>query len=156
VARQIITRITDDLTGEEADETLAFALDGIGYEIDLSSKNAKRVRDFLQEFMDAGTRTGRVGSGAQIKSYRNGRPASGASNPNFLNNRELNSSIRKWAADKGYELSDRGRIPQHIVDAYHQGDQSAAAVKDEATPDEAKPAKKTAPKKAAASFSHAS
>ncbi|MCT1689611.1 Lsr2 family protein, partial [Brevibacterium sp. p3-SID960] len=28
------------------------------------------------------------------------------------------AQIRKWAQDKGYEVSDRGRIPSEIVEAY--------------------------------------
>lgn len=120
MAKQIITVLTDDLDGSNADETLTFALDGMGYEIDLNSKNAKKLRDFMEQFIEGGTRTGRVGSGAQITRHRS-TPQSGSGHPNFTANRALNTNIRQWATANGYSINERGRIPQHIVDAYHQG-----------------------------------
>ena len=37
--------LEDDLDGTDADETVTFSLDGVGYEIDLSSANAATLRD---------------------------------------------------------------------------------------------------------------
>jgi Lsr2 len=112
VAKQIITNIIDDLDGSEANETVSFALDGMGFSVDLNLKNAKALRDFLEKYMEAGTRTGRVeGKHAQIHGYR----------PTTLQttlNREQNQKIRAWAENNGWELSDRGRIPQVVVDAF--------------------------------------
>lgn len=31
----------------------------------------------------------------------------------------MNASIRDWAAENGYEVSARGRIPNDIVEAYN-------------------------------------
>lgn len=112
MAKQIITNIIDDLDGSEANETVSFALDGMGFSIDLNLKNAKALRDFLEKYMEAGTRTGRVeGKHAQIQGYR---PAT----LQTTLNREQNQKIRVWAANNGWELSDRGRIPQVVVDAF--------------------------------------
>lgn len=113
MAKQIITKMVDDLDGGEADETVHFALDGVGYEIDLSEKNASELRKFLATYQDAGTRTGRVESGkhAQLRTYRPAVASTGL-------NRDQNQKIRTWAAQNGWELSDRGRIPQMVVDAY--------------------------------------
>jgi hypothetical protein len=44
VAKQTIERLIDDLDGTEGAETVAFALDGVSYEIDLSEKNAAARR----------------------------------------------------------------------------------------------------------------
>lgn len=115
MAKQVFTKIVDDLDGNEADETVAFAIDGIAYEIDLSSKHAATLREFLSTYQQAGTRMGRVGQAAQIRSYRS------AGTPSVAANREVNQKIRLWAAENGYELNERGRIPQHIVDAYDAG-----------------------------------
>lgn len=120
MAKQTIVMLTDDLDGGEAAETVTFALDGVGYEIDLSNSNAKKLRDFMEAFIESGTRTGRVGSGAQLGRPRS-TPVSGATHPTFMQNKELNTKIRKWASTNGYHLAERGRIPQHIVDAYHDG-----------------------------------
>jgi hypothetical protein len=152
VARQIITMITDDLDGGEASETLTFALDGMSYEIDLNSENASKLRDFMSTYIEAGTRTGRVGSGAQLQRHRV-TPVS--SHPTFAENRQTNQAIRAWANANGYELAERGRIPQHIVDAYHQGRSNPqaqqklldeqAAENDKQLPPKARNAKKAAP-----------
>ncbi len=34
--------------------------------------------------------------------------------------REQNQAIRVWARKNGYEVSDRGRIPSEVVEAYHR------------------------------------
>jgi hypothetical protein len=43
MAKETVTRLLDDLDGGVAHETVKFALDGHSYEIDLSSKNAKKA-----------------------------------------------------------------------------------------------------------------
>ena len=40
MAQTVIVKLTDDIDGGEADETISFALNGENYEIDLSAKNA--------------------------------------------------------------------------------------------------------------------
>ncbi|MEV4053743.1 histone-like nucleoid-structuring protein Lsr2 [Amycolatopsis sp. NPDC049688] len=58
MARNTAVQVLDDLTGEPAAETVGFGLDGIGYDIDLSSANAEALRELLQRYADAGRRTG--------------------------------------------------------------------------------------------------
>lgn len=101
MARKVVTHFIDDLDGSEAEGTVSFALEGVTYEIDLSSKNKDKLRKALQPYIDAGQRTGgrRVPSGS-----RGGR--------NDL------AAIRKWAKENGYEVSERGRIPAAVMEAY--------------------------------------
>ena len=40
MAKTVIVRLTDDIDGGDADETVYFSLDGTAYEIDLSTTNA--------------------------------------------------------------------------------------------------------------------
>lgn len=132
MAKQTITKILDDITGEEADETVRFSLDETAYEIDLTSEHASELRVFLSRFIDAGTRTGRVsGAGAQMRPYarQSGRvvPA-----PRTLRDREENQAIRDWAEKNGYEVAARGRIQQSVVDAYHQRHAAEALAKEAA------------------------
>src|SRR5690242_10945219 len=56
VARETITKLIDDLDGGEALETVKFGLDGHSYEIDLSAKNATRLRTALAPYVEVGTR----------------------------------------------------------------------------------------------------
>jgi hypothetical protein len=61
VARRTIQVLTDDLDGGEAEETVKFGLDGVQYEIDLSSGNAAKIRDVLSPYVGAGRKIGRGG-----------------------------------------------------------------------------------------------
>lgn len=123
MTRQTITVLTDDLDGGDAQETVHFALDGITYEIDLSEKNAASLRDFMERFTQAGTRTGRIGQ----TTYPTRRPGSTAKQPpaphtaQFAADREQNQAIREWANRNGFQVSPRGRIPIHVVNAFHSG-----------------------------------
>jgi hypothetical protein len=54
MAKTVIVKLTDDLNGGDADETLQFALDGRFYEIDLSTSNAAKLRDALKPYIEQG------------------------------------------------------------------------------------------------------
>ncbi|OLM34100.1 Histone protein Lsr2 [Pseudonocardia sp. Ae717_Ps2] len=106
-------RLVDDLTGDAADETIEFGIDGRNYEIDLSDGNAKKLRDVLADYVAAARRAGgatrRRGSGSASTAAR--RPSV---------DREQNQAIREWARNRGMKVSDRGRIPAEVLEAYHQ------------------------------------
>ena len=109
MAKQIVTKLIDDLDGSVAHETVRFALDGDMYEIDLSSKNAKRLRSELATFVEHGSR-----QSARAGAPRGARSSAGPAHP------DQNRAIREWAQAKGYEIAPRGRIKQQIVDAFHK------------------------------------
>ncbi|MEU8813302.1 Lsr2 family protein [Actinoplanes sp. NPDC048796] len=110
MARQVITTLIDDLDGKKADRTVEFSLDGINYTIDLSEANAGKLRKALDPYINAGTRLGRASTG-RIPARRGpgGRTAS---------SRDENRLIREWAVANGHQISERGRIPQGVTDAY--------------------------------------
>lgn len=107
MARQMMTRLIDDLDQGVAVETVEFGLDSVDYEIDLSAKNAAKLRRTLEPYMAAGQRVGRRGR----RPARRGRAA--PSDP------AQNKAIRAWARRKRKPISDRGRIPEEIVAEYH-------------------------------------
>jgi len=111
VAKQIIHKLVDDLDGGDAEETVNFANDNIQYEIDLSEKNAAKLRDVFAPYVGAGARVAR---GGVVVGGRAARGRGGATA-----DREQNKAIREWAKKSGKEISDRGRIPQEIVDEFH-------------------------------------
>jgi ribosome assembly protein YihI (activator of Der GTPase) len=45
MATQTTVMLVDDLDGSEADEQVKFMVDGRSYEIDLSSRNSKKLRE---------------------------------------------------------------------------------------------------------------
>lgn len=111
VAKQTTVTLIDDLDGSEADEQVEFAIDGKGYEIDLSSANVSRLRDALAPYVSAARRTGgRRGSG----------PSATSAPSRAGTDREQNQAIREWAQQQGMKISERGRIPSNVLEAYHQ------------------------------------
>jgi hypothetical protein len=113
MARKVITTLIDDLDGKPADRTVEFGLDGTNYTIDLSEANAGKLRKALDPFIVAGTRIGRGGGVGRV-----GRPAGRAVGVRTTSDRDKNKAIRDWAADNGYEISPRGRIPHNLAEAY--------------------------------------
>ncbi|GIE97166.1 histone-like nucleoid-structuring protein Lsr2 [Paractinoplanes rishiriensis] len=111
MAKQVITVLTDDLDGGDADRTIEFGLDGINYSIDLSDKNAGKLRKSLEPYLTAASRVGRAGA--------NGRNGSRTAAAPSRTNRDQNQAIREWATKNGYEVSERGRIPASIAEAFH-------------------------------------
>ena len=111
MAKQIIHKLVDDLDGGDAEETVKFVLDGIQYEIDLSKKNADKLRDLFAPYVGAGTKVAR---GGVVVGGRAARGRGGATA-----DREQNKAIREWAKKNGKDISDRGRIPQDVVDEFH-------------------------------------
>jgi hypothetical protein len=111
MAQERIIRLIDDIDGGNADETVRFGLDGAQYEIDLNGKNAKKLREALAPYVAAGRRAAR---GGVVVGGRTARGRGGAAS-----DREQNKAIREWAKKSGRQVSDRGRIPQEIVDEYH-------------------------------------
>ncbi|WP_200209095.1 histone-like nucleoid-structuring protein Lsr2 [Micromonospora coerulea] len=132
MARQVITRLVDDIDGGEASQTVEFALDGVTYSIDVSDENAVALREAFAPYVAAGSRTGRVGGGV-ARVARGTSPGAGKAS------REDNQAIREWAKAAGYEISERGRIPVDVVEAYRNRGQAPE------TP--AKPAGKAAKRK---------
>jgi hypothetical protein len=109
VAKQTTVTLVDDLDGSEAEEQVEFTVDGKSYEIDLSAANSAALRDALAPFISAARRTGarRASAGTPAQS----RPAA---------DREQNQAIREWAKAQGMKISERGRIPSNVLEAYHQ------------------------------------
>lgn len=105
MAQHFQTRYIDDLDGTDLGETantLSFAFDGKDYTIDLSDGNAETFRQVIAPYIEAGRRV----TGTRTKTAR-AHSSSG-------NTR----AVRKWARANGYDVSDRGRIPAHVMDAY--------------------------------------
>jgi hypothetical protein len=107
VAQKVQVILTDDLDGGEADETVAFAIDGVSYEIDLSESNAEALREALTSYVAAARRVG--GRSTRRASVPKARPVS---------ERTDLSDVRGWARENGYQVSDRGRVSSEVRAAY--------------------------------------
>jgi hypothetical protein len=114
MARQTTVRFIDDLDGSDASGTFDFSLEGRNYQVDLSDQNAAKLRDALAPFIDVARKTG---------GRRRGRTQrqTGMTDTPAPSNREDTAAIREWARAHGHQVSDRGRIPKAILEAYRAG-----------------------------------
>ena len=112
MAQKHIVQLIDDLDDGVADETVSFAIDGNNYEIDLSARNAQRLRDALAEFVAHARRANRPARAAAGAAPR--RPRG-----NGRGDREQTAAIREWARSNGYKVGEKGRIPANILEAYN-------------------------------------
>lgn len=108
MAQKHIVQLVDDMDGGTAEETVSFALDGTQYEMDLSAKNAAKLRDALAVYV-ANARRLRPGS----------RRVTRVGPAVTRTPREQTAAIREWARANKYEIGEKGRIPAHILEAYH-------------------------------------
>jgi hypothetical protein len=111
MAQKTIVQLVDDLDGTQSDDidTVIFGLDGVSYEIDLSEANATHFRKSLEDFVVNARRTGgRLKRGA----------TSTARNGSVTASHEQAQAIREWARRNGHEVSDRGRMPAHLIEAF--------------------------------------
>lgn len=103
VAMATKTLIVDDLDGSDDASTVSFSLGNMAYEIDLSKKNKAAMEKKLAKFTAAARK---VGSSARRRGSRSA-------------NRQQTGAIREWAKASGRKVSERGRIPQSVIDAYN-------------------------------------
>lgn len=129
--------LVDDLDGGEANETISFSLDGKELEIDLSSKHAAELRDALAPYIGAARKVTGRRSYARITS------------PRAASNRDENQQIRAWAVEQGMKISERGRIPGAVIEAYRDRGNARPAPAAEFQAAEAKPKRRSRKSKAA-------
>ena len=111
MARKTTIVLEDDLTGQVLEdghgETVAFALDGQTYEIDLSADNTEQMRADLGRYVDAARK---------VSSSRGGAPGRrGGTGGSAVSGRKDTGAIRTWARENGYEVSERGRVSSSVV-----------------------------------------
>lgn len=114
MAKQVYVELVDDIDGSPIKsgkgETIGFAVDGVDYEIDLGTKNAKEFRKQLDYWTGYATKLNGRTKKASAK-----KVASTTSTRDPLQTK----AIREWASQNGYTVSARGRIPADVEEAYN-------------------------------------
>ena len=104
MAQKTVVQLVDDFDGKELGpnqgETVRVSLDGAQYELDLSHKNAQRLRDDFGKWLDHARKVGGRRSSARNKSDIDSK------------------AVRAWAASNGIQLNERGRIPATVVEQF--------------------------------------
>ena len=96
----------DDIDGTEGAKPQSFGVNGDTWEIDLSDENTEKLHSALAPFIDKARKVAKTAKPAPAKRAPRGRSS------------EL-AEIREWAKSNGHRVTDRGRIPQAVVDAYN-------------------------------------
>lgn len=114
MARKTTIVLEDDLNGQLLEEghgeTVTFALDGQNYEIDLSEENSAQLRDDLRRYVDAGRKVSSTRGRSTARSSGTGSSTTPG--------RKDTGAIRTWAREHDHEVSERGRIPASVIEAY--------------------------------------
>ena len=105
MAQQVQVLLVDDIDGGKAAETVTFALDGVQYEIDLSTKNAAKLRDAFSTWVGNARRSG-------------GRRSAGGRGRGSRSSSGDLTAVREWGRKNGFTVSDRGRISAELQAAY--------------------------------------
>lgn len=104
--QQVAVRLVDDLDQHsEADETIRFALDGVGYVIDLNAEHATEFRANVGPYAEAGRREARD---KRVAGKSSGRRTTSSNS----------QEVRAWAMANGIRVSPRGRVALEVLAAY--------------------------------------
>ncbi|WP_122819614.1 histone-like nucleoid-structuring protein Lsr2 [Varibaculum vaginae] len=103
MARKTRIVLIDDINGELGDETVKFGLDGVDYEIDLTTENAAKLREVLEPWIQGGRRVG-------------GRRVAGTDTRATSDA----AKIRTWAQEQNMQVSEKGRISAKVRTAYYR------------------------------------
>ena len=110
MAQRVQVILTCDVHGDDTPgtETVAFAVDGAGYEVDVCDQHAAELRDSFARYVGVGRRSGaRSSSSGSSSRRRRSRGGSGEA-----------AAIREWARSQGLRVPERGRIPAELAEKY--------------------------------------
>ncbi len=109
MATKHVTHLVDDLDGSVLEDgegkQVTFSIEGRSYEIDLSADHADKLLEAFAPYVNAARPVSSPGAGRSRRlSPRKSSADLGA--------------VREWARANGHTVSDRGRVPGSIIDAY--------------------------------------
>lgn len=101
--------LEDDIDGSAADQTVHFGWKGVEYEIDLSDAHVEEFAKAMEPWLKNARRSSTSGTRGK---RRAAKPSSASGvDP---------ADVRAWARDQGMKVSDRGRVPANVVEAYRE------------------------------------
>lgn len=119
---QVVTLIDDMDKRTKAENTVRFNLDGTDYEIDLSPKHERQLREALAAYVAAARRQGTRKAASQPKGRRGAPRLIAVSGNGTISN----ADVRAWAKANGLKVNDRGRIAAEVVDQFHAAQRRTA------------------------------
>jgi len=110
MAQQTTVRFVDGLDGSEASGTFDFSLDGRSYQIDLWTTTPRSSVASSPPISTLPERPAAVVAEGSTADHGRGEAA--------RSNREETAALRQWARENGHQVSERGRIPKSVIEAY--------------------------------------
>lgn len=111
-----ISTIADDFDGSTPAETVYFSVAGKDYAIDLNEEHVAELTDALakvdelmKDYTDKARPMGKSSTGTARRSSKSSKSSKSSQDT---------KAVRAWAQENGYEIGDRGRIPEEIQEAY--------------------------------------
>jgi len=135
MARKVVTYIemTDDFDGCPAEETVELAIDGMVYELDLSSVRAKEIRELLHPYQEVAHDKWRQPPRPKKKPKSTvaqaltevPKPRDSASYAAKMNDRKARVTIRAWAEANGRPTARTGKIATETLQAFMEANPDA-------------------------------
>jgi hypothetical protein len=110
MAQKVQILLTCDLDEEDvpAVETVTFSYEGNSYAFELCDEHLEEFSNTMQGYIAAARRASGTGRRARTTMARSTARAP----------KEDLAQVREWARANGYRVSDRGRIPGEVREAY--------------------------------------
>jgi len=114
MARELITKLVDDVNGEDVEVTehRFYDLEGKAWEIDLGPTTRARLDRAQQAYLRAMAPF--LEKGRRVVEPARRQPTTPRRRPARINN----TAIRQWAAARGIIIGDRGRIKTEVIERY--------------------------------------
>jgi hypothetical protein len=116
LARNVVVEVACDLCGADAASgaDTQFAFEGQSFSIDLCAEHRDELGQALEPYVSAAAPQAKRGRHRVANPSRPAAPrAAGRRDP------AQTGAIREWARANGFTVSDRGRIPQEVENAYN-------------------------------------
>jgi nucleoid-associated protein Lsr2 len=111
MARREIIVLQDDLDGSEKDvRVVKFGFEGVNYEIDLGPANFDKLAQALAPYVAVARK--------DQSSKRAAGPALKVKGMSAAEQRAFNQRVRDWAKAQKQKVSERGRVPAKLIEAY--------------------------------------
>jgi len=109
-----VKRVDDLDNNLEAAERIFFTVRGQDFQIDLTEEHAQEFDEALEKYVNAATKL----EPQQAIPITRGRRRFGTDQQQPARSKQEVAQIREWAKANGREVSDRGRIPKNVLEAY--------------------------------------
>lgn len=116
MSKKVIHQTFDDLDNTQiasGGETIEYSVNGVFYNIDLNTKNAKGFHKALDYYISHSTKVPRK---AAKPAKRTPKSAPPKQQPEGAD--PTPATIRAWAAENGYTVSVKGRVAADVREAY--------------------------------------